>query len=48
MNVFYRIPPDREQLKVIQEQVQVKMKEMAAEMQVELMEQQKQMEQAVQ
>ena len=48
MNVFYRIPPDREQLKVIQEQVQVKMKEMAAEMSVQIMEQDKQMQQAVQ
>ena len=36
------------QLKAIQQQVQVKMKEMAAEMEVELMEQQKQMQQAVQ
>ena len=48
VNVFYRIPPDEEQLKVIQQQVQVKMKEMAAEMQVELMEQDKQMQEAVQ
>ena len=48
MNVFYRIPPNKEQLKAIQQQVQVKMKEMAAEMEVELMEQQKQMQQAVQ
>ena len=48
VNVFYRIPPDKEQLKVIQQQVQVKMKEMAAEMQVELMEQDKQMKEAVQ
>ena len=47
MNVFYRIPPSPEELKAIQEQVQVKMKEMAAEMQVEIMEQQKQMQQAV-
>jgi hypothetical protein len=48
MNVFYRIPPNKEQLKAIQQQVQVKMKEMAAEMEVELMEQQKEMQQAVQ
>ena len=48
MNVFYRIPPNKEQLKAIQQQVQVKMKEMAAEMEVEFMEQQKQMQQAVQ
>jgi len=48
MNVFYRIPPNKEQLKVIQQQVQVKMKEMAAEMQVEIMEQDRQMQEAVQ
>ena len=47
-NVFYRIPPDEKQLQAIQQQVQVKMKEMAAEMEVELLEQQKQMQQAVQ
>ena len=47
MNVFYRIPPSEEELQAIQQQVQVKMKEMAAEMEVELMEQQQQMEQAV-
>jgi hypothetical protein len=29
-NVFYRIPPDKKQLQAIQQQVQVKMKEMAA------------------
>ena len=48
MNVFYRIPPNKEQLKAIQQQVQVKMKEMAAEMQVGLMEQDRQMQEAVQ
>lgn len=48
MNVFYRIPPDPEQLKAIQQQVQVKMKEMEAEMQVQLLEQEKQMTEAVQ
>jgi hypothetical protein len=48
VNVFYRIPPNEEQLKAIQQQVQVKMKEMAAEMQVGLMEQDKQMQEAVQ
>ena len=47
-NVFYRIPPDEKQLQAIQQQVQVKMKEMAAEMQVGLMEQDKQMQEAVQ
>ena len=48
INLFYRIPPDPEQLKAIHQQVQVKMKEMAAEMQVGLMEQDKQMQEAVQ
>ena len=48
INVFYRIPPDKKQLQAIQQQVQVKMKEMAAEMQVGLMEQDKQMQEAVQ
>ena len=48
MNVFYRIPPNPEQLKAIQQQVQVRMKEMAAEMQVGIMEQDKQMQEAVQ
>jgi len=47
VNVFYRIPPNKKQLKAIQQQVQVKMKEMAAEMQVGLMEQDKQMQEAV-
>jgi len=48
MNVFYRIPPNEEQLAQIKQQVQVKMKEMQAEMEVQLLEQQKQMEEAVQ
>jgi len=48
VNVFYRIPPDEKMLQQIQQQVQVRMKEMAAEMEVQLMEQQKQMQEAVQ
>ena len=48
MNVFYRVPPTPEQLQQMQQQVQVKMKEMAAEMEVQLLEQQQQMEKAVQ
>ena len=48
VNVFYRIPPNKEQLQAIQQQVQVKMKEMAAEMEVGFLEQQQQMQQAVQ
>ena len=47
MNIFYRTPPNPEELKQIQQQVQVKMKEMAAEMEVQLAEQQQEMEQAV-
>jgi len=48
MNVFYRIPPDEEQLKQIQQQVQVQLAEMQKEMQVGLMEQDKKMQAAVQ
>lgn len=47
VNVFYRIPPDKEQIKAIQEQVSVKMQEMVAELQVQLAEQQAEMEKAV-
>ena len=47
MNVFYRVPPSPEELQAIQQQVQVRMKEMQSEMEVQLMEQQQQMEQAV-
>jgi hypothetical protein len=48
MNVFYRVPPTPEQLEQMKQQVQVKMKEMAAEMEVQLLEQQQQMQEAVQ
>ena len=48
MNVFYRIPPNEEQLAQIRQQVQVKMKEMQAEMEVQLLEQQAEMQEAVQ
>jgi hypothetical protein len=48
MNVFYRIPPNKEQLAQIQKQVEVQMAEMQQEMQVQLMEQQQQMQAAVQ
>tara|TARA_Y100000310_G_C20682335_1_gene816706 strand:- start:1081 stop:3324 length:2244 start_codon:yes stop_codon:yes gene_type:complete len=47
-NVFYRIPPDQETLEAIKKQVNVRIQEMQAEMQVELAEQQKQMQEAVQ
>ena len=48
MNVFYRVPPTPEQLEQMKQQVAVKMKEMAAEMEVQLLEQQQQMQAAVQ
>jgi len=48
MNVFIQIPPDKKQLKEINKQCTVMMKEMKAEMEVKLMEQQKQMQEAVQ
>lgn len=48
MNVFYRIPPKEEELKQIQQQVQVQMAEMQKEMQVQLMEQEREMQAAVQ
>jgi len=48
MNVFYRVPPSPEQLQQMKQQVAVKMKEMQAEMEVQLLEQQQQMQEAVQ
>ena len=48
MNVFYRVPPTPEQLQQMKQQVAVKMKEMQAEMEVQLLEQQQQMQEAVQ
>ena len=48
VNVFYRVPPDKEVLNQIQTQVDVKMKEMSQEMQVQLKEQDLKMQQAVQ
>ena len=48
INVFYRVPPNEEELAQMKQQVAVKMKEMAAEMEVQLLEQQQQMEKAVQ
>ena len=47
VNVFYRMPPNEEQIAQIQQQVQVQMQEMQAEMQVQIMEQQQQMQAAV-
>jgi len=48
VNVFYRVPPDQDTLNQIQNQVDVKMKEMAQEMTVQLKEQDLKMQQAVQ
>jgi len=48
VNVFYRIPPDKKQLQAIKQQCDVMLKEQQAEMGVQLLEQQKQMEEAVQ
>tara|TARA_R110002020_G_scaffold130974_1_gene292846 strand:+ start:3242 stop:5533 length:2292 start_codon:yes stop_codon:yes gene_type:complete len=47
VNVFYRIPPDKEQIKAMQEQVSVKIQEMTAELQVQMAEQQAEMQKAV-
>tara|TARA_R100000808_G_scaffold18630_1_gene40761 strand:+ start:723 stop:3023 length:2301 start_codon:yes stop_codon:yes gene_type:complete len=48
VNVFYRIPPDEEKLKAIKEQCDVMLQEQQAEMEVQLLEQQNQMQEAVQ
>jgi hypothetical protein len=48
INLFYRIPPNQEQLKELKKQCDVMVKEMASELQVQLMEQEKQMQAAVQ
>ena len=48
INQFYRIPPNKQQLQAIKQQCDVQVKEMQAEMEVELLEQEKQMQEAVQ
>ena len=48
INLFYRVPPNEEQLAQIKKQCQVQVMEMAKEMEVQLMEQQQQMQKAVQ
>ena len=48
MSVFYRIPPNKEELQALKQQVDVQIKEMQAEMEVQLLEQQQQMQEAVQ
>jgi hypothetical protein len=48
ISVFYRVPPDEKTLRALKEQCDVMIKEMKMEMEVELLEQQKQMQEAVQ
>ena len=48
INLFYKIPPNKEELAAIKKQCEVQVMEMAKEMEVQLMEQQQQMQQAVQ
>ena len=48
INLFYRIPPDEEVLKQLQQQCEVMVMEMQQELQVQMLEQQQQMEAAVQ
>ena len=48
MNVFYRIPPNKKQLMELKKQCDVMVKELSAELEVKLLEQQQQMEAAVQ
>ena len=48
INLFYRIPPNKAQLKQIKSQCQVMLKEMQGEMEVQFLEQQQQMQAALQ
>jgi len=48
MNVFYRIPPDKAQLKQMEEQCAVMVKEMSAELEVKLLEREKELAEGVQ
>ena len=48
VNTFYKVPPNQEQLKEIQEQAKVMIMEKSQELLVQLMEEDKQMQQAVQ
>ena len=47
MNIFYRVPPDAEKIKMIKEQAQVEVQKMQQEMMVKLKETQLQLQQAV-
>ena len=48
VNIFYKVPPSQEEIKNIKQQVAVKMKELQAELQVQLLEQDTKMQAAVQ
>jgi len=48
MNVFYRVPPNEEQMAKAKKQVAIEMQALQEELSVQLLEQQQQMEQAVQ
>ena len=48
ISLFYRIPPDPEQLRQLKQQCDVMVQEMQAEAEVEMLEQQRQMQEAVQ
>ena len=48
ISLFYRIPPDPEQLKQLKQQCDVMVQEMQAEAEVEMLEQQRQMQESVQ
>jgi hypothetical protein len=48
MNVYYRIPPNKEQIEQAKKQVDVAVKEKAKEMQVQMLEKEKQLQQALQ
>ena len=47
VNVFYKVPPEKEVLEEISQRVKVRMKELKAEMEVQLLEQQRTMQAAV-
>ena len=48
VNLFYRVPPDKKQLKEIKKQCDVMVKELSQELKVQFLEQDKQMQMALQ
>jgi len=48
VNVFFRVPPDEEQISLVRDQVKIKISKMSEEMNVQLLEQQQEMQIAVQ